>query len=300
MRLNQIRDFISVIEAGSIRAAARRLGVSQPAMTKSIRKLEDELHVQLVQRTTRGVAATRAGKAYLARARVIQAEARKAEEELAQIAGGPVGSMAFGVPSPTVILVLPEALEQFRRQHPVAPVRVIEGQPHALLPLVRDETLDFCVGAKLQEALDAGVRFRPLLRTRLVVACRPGHPLRGARSLRELAHASWLVFVPAGSGGLVQKAFESAAIAIRGPTVHCESFGGVLGLLAKTDSLTMLPHPVLADPFARTILQEIAVKEALPALTIGLYTRADTPLTPVAAAMARAVSAALRRLTGSA
>src|SRR5262245_30694740 len=178
-------------------------------MTKSIRKLEDELHVQLVQRTTRGVVPTRAGKAYLARARVIRAEARKAEEELTQIAGGPGGGMAFGVSSPISILVLPDAVARFHRQHPAAPVRVLGGPPNALLPLVRDETLDFSLGSRLRKELDAGIRFRPLLRTHLVIAGRRGHPLRGVRSLPELACAPWLVFVPTGSGGLIQGAFDT-------------------------------------------------------------------------------------------
>jgi LysR family transcriptional regulator of abg operon len=297
VRLNRIRDFVAVIESGSIRAAARKLGVSQPAMTKSVRKLEEELHVQLMQRTTRGVVPTRAGKAYLARARVIQAEVRKADEELAEIAGSPGGRVAFGVSLAMTILVLPEALAAFRLQHPASHIRVVEGPPHALVPLVREETLDFVVGPQLRGTLDTGIRFRPLFRTRLVVAGRRGHPLRDARSLRELADGSWLVFVPTESGGLIQQAFAAANVPLRGPTVHCESFGGLLGLLAKTDTLTMVPQPVLSDPVAGERLQGIVVKEALPTFTIGLYSRADTPFTRAAGAMARAVTAAARRLT---
>jgi DNA-binding transcriptional LysR family regulator len=73
MRLNQIRDFIATIEAGSLRAAARSVGVSQPAMTKSLRQLENELGVQLLQRSSRGISPTRSGRAFLTRARVVQA-----------------------------------------------------------------------------------------------------------------------------------------------------------------------------------------------------------------------------------
>ena len=78
MRLNQIRDFVEVAKSGSLRAAARAVRVSQPAITKSIRQLESELGVQLLQRNARGAATTPAGKAFLARARVVQAELRKA------------------------------------------------------------------------------------------------------------------------------------------------------------------------------------------------------------------------------
>ena len=61
MRLNQIRDLIAVSEAGSLRAAARRIGISQPAMSKSLAELEREFQAQLLTRTSRGVALTAAG-----------------------------------------------------------------------------------------------------------------------------------------------------------------------------------------------------------------------------------------------
>src|SRR6266702_2713306 len=102
MRLSQIRDFVAVVESGGIRAAARKLGVSQPAITRSVRGLEAELHTRLLQRTPTGVVLTEPGRAFLARARAAQAELRKAEEEVDKL-GHAVGPVAFGV-SPTVSL----------------------------------------------------------------------------------------------------------------------------------------------------------------------------------------------------
>ena len=83
MRLTQIRDVLAVVEAGSIRAAARNLGVAQPTITKSVRSLEAELHVQLLARNARGIVPTPYGRAFFARARVAHSELRKAEEEAA-------------------------------------------------------------------------------------------------------------------------------------------------------------------------------------------------------------------------
>src|SRR5438093_1011742 len=85
MRLSQIRDFLAVVEAGGIRAAARKLGVSQPAITRSVRGLEAELRTRLLQRTPTGVVPTQSGRAFVARARAAQAELRKAEEEVDQL-----------------------------------------------------------------------------------------------------------------------------------------------------------------------------------------------------------------------
>ena len=106
MRMNQIRHFLAVMEAGSLRAAARSVGVSQPAITKSIRQLEAQLGVQLVQRSARGAVATPAGKAFLARARIVQAELRKAVEDLGPFQGGASGSVAFGISGQAAMLIV--------------------------------------------------------------------------------------------------------------------------------------------------------------------------------------------------
>jgi len=152
MRLNQIRHFVAVVEAGSLRSAAAKVGVSQPAMSKSIRQLEQELHVQLLQRNARGAALTLAGKTFLARARVIQSELRKADDDLQELRGGERGTVGFGVAPVAGMLIVPEALQHFRRSQPAADVRVVEGASGALILLVRDETLDFCISRTKEEA----------------------------------------------------------------------------------------------------------------------------------------------------
>lgn len=297
MRLNQIRDFVSIVETGSIRAAARSLGVSQPAMTKSIRQLEEELRVQLIQRTTRGVKPTTAGTAFLARARVVQAELRKAEADLAQLAGHRSGSVAFGVAPAAAFLLVPEAFDRFRSEWPAARVRIVEGVIHGLLPLVKDATLDFLVAAGHAGKLDQSIKFRPLFRARLVIAGRRGHPLRDAKSLRELADASWLMFqAPGWRGAMLPRAFAAAGLPLPTSIVHCESYAAALALLAKTDTLGLLTRQYLAEPFVSSVVQEIAVDMPPLMIVMGMYARAEAPLSPAAAAMARAVAAAGRKL----
>lgn len=296
MRLLQIRDFVSVVESGSLRAAARKLGVSQPAMTKSIRTLEEELRVQLVQRTTRGVVATPAGRAFFTRARVVQAELRKAREELAHLSGGSGGEVALGISPVAGTLLIPGALARFRHEQPAASVRIVEGWPGALLPLVRDASLDLAVGQKPATKLDPALKYRPLLRTRLVIAGRRGHPLRGAKSLRELAHTPWLIFRQPGQGGVLEQAFAAEGLPFPPPIVQCESYSIALVLLANTDTLALIAPQFLAEPFVRGSFQEIPIDTSLPPLAMGMFTRADAPLTRVAAAMAKAVTTAARRI----
>jgi LysR family transcriptional regulator, regulator of abg operon len=295
MRLNQIRDFISIIEAGSIRAAARTRGVSHPAMTKSLRQLEEDLRVQLIRRSTRGVVPTPSGRAFLARARAIQAEVRKAEEELRESAS--VGGTVTISASPGVgVLVGAEAIAKFLHNHPQARLRIIEGTVSALAPLLRDETLDFALGNCPATKLEAGLKFRPLLDVPMVVAGRRAHPLREARSLRELADARWIGLYPLGAGGIVERAFADASLPFPQRYTTCDSHLIAFEILARTDALMLLPAPLLAARFNQRGLAEISLDEPIPSVMLGICTRAETRLTPLASALARSVTEIARRL----
>jgi DNA-binding transcriptional LysR family regulator len=296
MRLNQVRHFTSVVEAGSIRAAARSLGASHPAITKSVRQLEDELRVQLIQRTSRGVILTKAGRAFLARARVIQAEVRKAEEELANIAGERGGSVAVGIAPAAALMLGPEAFASFLLRHPSARLRIVDGAAGALVPLVRDETLDMAIGQKPTSELPAAVRFRVLFRTPVVVAGRRGHPLRASKSLGQLAAQCWMVVNPPGSGGLLERALTAAGLPFPQRFVHCESYPVGQELIARTDALMLLPPRLIAESTNRWPLIEIPVNDPLPPLVIGMYTRAESRPTAFASAMARSISDVARKL----
>lgn len=293
MRLSQLREFVAAVDHGSLRAGAQRVGVSQPAMSKSLRQLEEELRTRLLVRSARGVQLTPAGRAFLARARVVQAELRRMQDDLQSLRGAGSGSVAIGI-APPVSLLMPEALERFREKYPAAHVRIVEGVRTAVLPAVRDETLDFAIGQNPGGTPESGLRFRPLLRPSLVVAGRKGHPLARARSLRELAGASWLIFNPLGSGGMLERAFAAVGLATPNALVHCESYATALALMARSDVLGLLFEQVFADPLAVRYFHRFELEESIATPSLGLYLRADTPLTPAAAAMAQAVTATLR------
>lgn len=299
MRLNQIRDFVSIVEAGSIRAAARALGVSHPAMTKALRQLEDDLRVQLIRRTTRGVVPTASGRAFLARARAIQAEVRKAEEELRGLSGEAGGTVSVSVSPAAAALLAPDAIAEFLREHPEARLRVVEGTPSALAALVRDETLDFALGNRPSTTIAAGLKFRVLLRTPMVVACRRSHPLQNAKSLHQLTDARWIGLYPPGRGGLVEQAFTQAGLPFPQRYIACESHVFAFELMARTDALMPIPAQVFAVQVSRGLLTTVELEPAFPSMVLGICTRVDERLTPLAAALSRKVTDAARRLARS-
>lgn len=295
MRLTQIRDFLAVVECSGIRAAARKLGVSQPTLSNSVRDLEVELQVQLLRRSSRGVALTPAGRAFHARAQVAATELRKAEEEASQTSDS--GTVTFSMGPVGNIAILPEALARFRRQLPRARVHVVEGFGPLMLAEVRDESLDFAFGLKSTKPVDAAIRFRPLLRLALAIYAREGHPLSRARSPADLIGADWLdtgnMSIP---GSIAEVFFRSVGLEPPRPIIQCTSYAGAVSLILNSDMLCLTHHYSLGRFPTHESLHAIRVSESMPSVTVGLYTRAGTPLTHAAAAMARHVTSVAREL----
>ena len=294
MHLAQLRAFTTIVDAGSIRAAARQLGMSQPAATKGLRALEQELDTVLVQRSSKGVALTPAGKAFVVRARAIQGEMRQAQEELADLAGGKVRMVRVGVASVVGSWLIPPALARFRADHPDTVVRVVEGTQETLLPLLREGALDLAVCLRLEPESTRGFNARPLARFRLTVVGRKGHPLRHARTLEALRDAQWLMIRPRGSGGVLEEAFKGAGLALPESATECDSHGIRVAMLAGSDVLGLLGQPMLSEPAVAALLQEIPLDKPFPLLTCSLYTRAETRLNTAARALASAIGAQSR------
>ena len=127
MRLTQIRDFLAVVEAGSINSAARKLGVSQPGLTKSLGSLEAELGASLLKRTPTGVTLTRLGQAFHVHARAGYAELAKAEA----VTHAPKLQVTLGFGPFFAAQIVPQAVMSFREKFPQVELRLKEGFGYA-------------------------------------------------------------------------------------------------------------------------------------------------------------------------
>ncbi len=295
MRLTQIRDFLTVVETGSITAAARALGVSQPGITKSIGGLEAELAVALLQRTPRGVTLTRFGRSFYARARAAHSELDKAQQELLQMKGLRTGKVAVGFGPWAAALILPDAVLRFRQRYPDVELRLLEGFGHALFPLLRNEALDMVMALRLPgHSKDPALRFRPVFHNEQIVVGRRGHPLTRAQSVIELASTTWLSFEPRAA---VDQVLNDLGFAAARQVILCESLNVMLGLLSDSDMLAMVSRRLLALPWARNVIEEIPTAKRMPSLTTGVYTSASALLTPAAAYMAKMLMETGRELS---
>lgn len=300
MRFAQIEQFIAIVEAGSIRGAARHLVMSQPALTRSLQQLEQDLGVQLLKRTLRGIALTPAGASFLARARVADNEMRKAAEDARRTVATEDGLLSLALSPVAATLLLPELVIALRERHPASRIRIMEMAPSAVLPLVRDEIADIGVTQRSRTGIDAGLRFKSLFEIQMRVAARPGHALTGVRDLAGLIDASWLAMtVPGSSEDIVSMSFTRLGLPAPVPALHCGSYSVSLDLVAATDLVTVLPPNVLGSWIQTGRLAEIALNKPLLPLLVGSYVRADTPPTPLVRSALQIIANIARHLNAT-
>jgi LysR family transcriptional regulator of abg operon len=283
MKLNQIRDVVSIADRGSLRAAAQDLGLAQPALTRSVRELEHELGVVLFERHARGMALTPVGEAFVARMRVVQTEIQRSREEIGQKTDHPTGHVSVGLSMVATIVLLPNMIAKFKSRFPKVQLKVIEGLFPDLRQRISDGTLDFYVGPIMDHPLPRELVAESLFTNELVILGRKGHPLRGARSMTALAAASWIGFKLSDSREMALGRYFCRQ-GLPPPHIGIEVTSALAAFIAAahTDLLAMLPQQYTRHPGASDLLERIKVKEKLGTPAIYLVTRSGLPLTPAA------------------
>ncbi|WP_428422878.1 LysR family transcriptional regulator [Methylibium sp.] len=282
MKLNSLRDFLTVAERGSLRAAARSLGVAQPALTRSIQELERELGVVLFERRARGVHLTPMGEVFQRRAASVRSDLRRAQEEIDQLRGETHGHLTVCLSSVPHIALLPNALRPFRTRYPKVMLNVIDAVFPRVEASLLDGTIDCYIGPPPEE-IPGETAMEKLFDNTRVILGRKGHPLAHARSLRELVDAEWI------TTSITHKAEEElgplfAKHGLPAPklVMQAQSALSFLVAMAYSDMLMMLPVQWVQFPLWRDVLAVIPVEEVLPAPPVCILYRTGLPLTPAA------------------
>jgi len=301
MKLTQLRHLIAVAERGSLRAAARELGVAQPAVTRSIQELERELGVPLLERHARGVFVTDMGQLLLRRAGSIVHEVRRAQEEIQQSNGGLAGTVTGAFSSVPHVSMLPHALRPFRQRYPKVRIRIIEAvYPMAEVGLL-DGSIDFYIGPLHRDSLAPSLSKTKLFDNERVVLARKGHPLASARALRELKQAEWLTTsITHNAEEELRELFERHRMMAPSIVIQAQSAFSAMTVLAATDLLALMPVQWTDFELTRRSLQRINVRETIAAPPIVLVRRAGLALTPAAEFFADLLRRAAGRQPGTA
>ncbi|KVM54704.1 LysR family transcriptional regulator [Burkholderia ubonensis] len=194
MDMRDLEYLLAVERHGSIGKAAEALGLSQPALTKAMQRLEAQVGVTLFERTANGMTPTPAGARFIARAQRITLEFDDAMREMRAVRGGEQGLVRIGY-SPTVPnAVMLGACRQLIRERPAARLRLRCRLARELLDLLAAGELDLVVAPEPQQP-DAGLETIALLDDRLTVLADAAHPLQRKRglTLADLADQEWLL-----------------------------------------------------------------------------------------------------------
>lgn len=283
MRIQTLKALICVEERGSIRAAAECMFLSQPALSIAIKQLEEEVGAPLLVRSRKGVGFTNFGQAFLSRARLIVAETRKAQEEIAQLRGHWHGNVRLATSPAVGLSLLPHALRPFIKKHPQVMVHCFDGLYPGVIPALRAGMIDFAVTPVRSESVEADLVAEPLCSVQVVIVARRFHPLAKARTLARLRDGLWAFSTATkGPGAVIEDVFQAAKLGAPRCGMVCESLLSLPGIVANSDLLTTLPHSMLNRNAFRDELTIIPVKEAIPSLEIGFLRLREVPLTPAA------------------
>ncbi len=285
--MHQLRAFVAVSRQGSIRAAGRFLSLSQPALTKSIKELEDSLGARLFIRRRQGVTLTECGEIFFKRASLILEELRVAQDDIAQRLGATSGQVNIGIGASIARTVMPAVIDRFHREFPDVRVRIAEGQLVSMIPELRQGELDFTINTYYPSAYDNELLYEKLMDKEYRVVCRRGHPQEKARSIQQLLDCDWTLPTPRGSYyKLLHEMFSELEVEPR-ISVVCETFMSCTSLLAKTDFLSVLSADIISDPLLGQSLVALDLDLPLPKATFHLIQRRDSTLSPMAAHLAQ-------------
>ena len=183
MELRHLRYFLAVGEALNFTKAAAQLRVAQPALSRQVQDLEDEIGVDLLRRSPRGVTLTAEGRLFLEEVRELLKRADESVEKVRALVRGEYGELHIGyAPSPTVE-ILPPALAAFQKAVPRVKVLLHDLSSDELIAGLRNATLELAIMVEPDSEQAAGIEFEVLRTYPVCVALAATHPFAGLKSI---------------------------------------------------------------------------------------------------------------------
>jgi LysR family transcriptional regulator, regulator of abg operon len=281
MKLNGLQALVAALEEGSLRGAARRLGLSQPAMTKALRELEREVGAPLLQRAHTGVTATAQGQVLFEHARSVQRELESARQTIAQLGGQMAGELKVGAVPLALLLLIPETARTFGRAFPDIRLHVREELYVAQLTNLRGGEMDVVLGP-IPEGLPHGeFHIEPLLPIEMAVVVGKGSPLAQCQTLAELCHVRWVFTSATGSTSYAKLLFQQHGLEPPQPAAVANSTLGLMALITGGECAGLMPMPIASHPAAQHFLEVVPIREGHLRLQLGAMCRPDALLKPM-------------------
>jgi LysR family pca operon transcriptional activator len=279
IKFRHLQTFIEAARQKSVGRAADALGVTQPAVTRTIRELEDYLGVDLFEREGRGIRITAFGEVFLRHAGESIAAVNRGVESIAQARKSLGPPLRIGALPTTSAMLLPDAVAEFLKAGTGSRVTIVTGENRWLLDALRLGELDLVVGRLAAPEMMTGLHFEPLYSEEVVFVVRAGHPLLSRSfSLTELN--DYTVLVPT-RGSVIRPLVDRFLImhGIAELTGMVETVSDSFGraYVERHDAVWIISRGVVASEVrsGRMACLDIETAETTRG-AVGLTTRADT------------------------
>lgn len=291
MELTQLRQFLAVAECGSLSRAARALGISQPGLTRSIKRLEEELGAALLSRRPRGVELTQAGVALQRHANAVRVQLVDAAGEVASLARRRDAVVRVGAGPSWLNHLLPAVVARAVAKDPSLRVEVTSGQADRLFAALREGHIDVVLGAMPEGAAGVGLSFIELTRDDVWVVARRGHRLADKKSisLEELTRERWVL---AGPEMFLRRRLDSLlasqGLSLPAPAVEADSTAFILSVVQCSDLLGITTSDMMQGAAGRRIVR-LNVRHAAMHRPTGIVRRSKTMLSAAAEEFVKAI-----------
>lgn len=241
MELRSLKFFLTVYECGNISVAADRLGMNQPAVSKAIRRVEQELGVDLFEREPRGVAPTVFADMLAEAAREVDSNLGAVMRRIQAMRDSAMGEIVVGAGGTWQEALLPLAVSRLAQRRPQALIRIVPAAPEDLVAALIKGDVDLVLAPiDIPNPMAKKVRVEPLLVNEVVVIGRGDHPLleKPRLSLKDLRSQRWIL--PPGTfiRDRFERAFVSKGLENPIPSIECVDSACLFQIVAATDLLT--------------------------------------------------------------
>ncbi|WNK01134.1 LysR family transcriptional regulator [Thalassospiraceae bacterium LMO-JJ14] len=280
--IKDIEVFVGVIDTGSFKETARKLNVTQSALTQRLRKLEEALGARLIDRTTRSVALTSVGEAFLPNARRLLGQFEQAYGDIREVIDVSGGRVTLASLISVATYVLPTVISRFTKDHPNVGVRIIDVSEREIMPYVRRGEAEFAIDMKTDEIED-DLAATHLMYDRFVLACRDDHPLAegGSVDTADLAGLSLMVL---GSRSGTSRVLQTH-LAERPKSAKCmhevQHLSTMVGFLEAGMGAGIVPSMVMRGISSRRLVSRPLAAPALSRELV-LVERSGATLSPAA------------------
>lgn len=275
-RLRQLRHLALVVARGSFEAAAREAGVTASAVSHAMRTLEQTWGTPLFIKAGRRRVPTLAARAVAQRVSDLLGRLDRLADPVGQAPAPLAHGLVVGMAPAAALLYGGTVQDVWHAQEPQGTLQIVSGGALELLAALEDGALDLALVPRPRRYARAGIVHHALHTSQPVVHARAGHPLAGARHLRELHGAGWAV---TGRGGTPGHVIEEALRVRQLPAAHvllqCADYRTLLERVAASDLLCVVPHPVLVPVSMRPALAALALHEGLPQYEVCVFWRTD-------------------------